>query len=203
MSTKRAYNSSRRAAQAAQTRADVLAAAIACFSESGWSGTTLNAVAERAGVAVETIYGGFGTKKQLLREAMEVAVVGDAEPVPLAERPEWVEMQRGNRAERVAKGIALQAEIHARSARVWSAILEAARSDADVAAFRDEGEANRAHDLERGLELVLRKPLDGLVFDVLFVLFGPEAYLVLTEGRGLTRAEYEAVLAETAIKLAG
>jgi len=200
---KRAYNSSRRAAQAAQTRADVLAAAIECFSESGWSGTTLNALAERAGVAVETIYHGFGTKTRLLREAMEVAVVGDAEPIPLADRPEWAEMQRGNRAERVAKGVALNADIQERSARVWNAILEAARADAEVAAFRDDGDANRAHDLQRGLELVLRKPVGGPVFDVLFVLFGPEAYLVLTERRGFTRAQYEAVLAETALRLAG
>src|SRR4051812_32237564 len=162
--TKRAYNSSRRAAQAAQTRADVLTAAVECFSEWGWSGTTLNAVAERAGVAVETVYNGFGNKKQLLREAMDVAVVGDADPVPLVERPEWAELQRGNRAERVAKGVALNAEIQARSARVWSAILDAARTDADVAAFRDQNEANRAHDLKLGLELVLRKSVDGHVF---------------------------------------
>ena len=203
VTTKRAYNSSRRAAQAAQTRADVLAAAVECFSESGWSGTTLNAVAERAGVAVETVYHGFGTKKQLLHEAMDVAVVGDAEPIPLAERPEWAEMQRGNRAERIAKGVALNTEIQARTARLWGAILEAARTDAEVAAVRDVNNANRAHDLKRGLELVLRKPIDGTAFDVLFALFGPEAYLVLTEARGLTRAQYETLLAETAIKLVG
>src|SRR6478672_4168311 len=99
VTAKRAYNSSRRAAQAAQTRADVLAAAVECFRESGWSGTTLNAVAERAGVAVETVYNGFGTKKRLLCEAMDAAVVGDAEPIPLVDRPDWAEMQRGNRAE--------------------------------------------------------------------------------------------------------
>jgi AcrR family transcriptional regulator len=203
VTTKRAYNSSRRAAQAAQTRADVLAAAVECFSESGWSGTTLNAVAERAGVAVETVYNGFGTKKQLLREAMDVAVVGDAEPIPLVDRPEWAAMQRGNRAERVAKGLALNADIQARSARVWNAVLEAARTDADIAAFRDEGEGRRAHDLKLGLELVLRKPIDAPVFDVLFALLGPETYLVLTERRGLTRAAYDAVIAESVLKLAG
>jgi TetR/AcrR family transcriptional regulator, regulator of autoinduction and epiphytic fitness len=203
VTTKRAYNSSRRAAQAAQTRADVLAAAIECFGDTGWSGTTLHAVAERAGVAVETVYNGFGTKKQLLREAMDVAVVGDAEPIPLAERPEWAEMQRGTRAERIAKGVALNADIQTRSARVWSAILEAARVDADVAAFRDETEARRAFDLQRGLQLVLRKPVEGRPYDVLFTLYGPEAYVVLTEARGLTRAQYEAVLAETTLKLVG
>ena len=43
-SPKRAYNSSRRALQAARTRADVLDAAIELFRSGGWSGTTLAAV---------------------------------------------------------------------------------------------------------------------------------------------------------------
>ena len=38
-------------------------------------------------MSVETIYNGFGSKKALLREAMDVAVVGDTEPIPYAERP--------------------------------------------------------------------------------------------------------------------
>ena len=185
--TTRRYNSSRRAAQAAQTRADVLAAAVEGFRESGWAGTTLNAVAERAGVAVETIYHAFGTKKQLLREAFGVAVVGDAEPIPLVERPEWAEMQRGSRAERIAKGVALNTDIQERSAHVWRAIVEAAHSDPEVAAVQDEIEAGRVHDSKLGLELVLRKPVDGPVYDVLFALYGPETYVLLTERRGLSR----------------
>jgi AcrR family transcriptional regulator len=60
MATKtRTYSSNRRAAQAAQTRADVVAAAVDCFRANGWSGTTMNAVAEKAGVSVETVYDGF------------------------------------------------------------------------------------------------------------------------------------------------
>ena len=82
---KRRYNSNRRAMQAAQTRGDVLAAAIRLFTAAGWAGTTISAVAAAAGVSVETVYSGFGSKKGLLRAAMDVAVVGDAEPVPFVE----------------------------------------------------------------------------------------------------------------------
>ena len=156
---KRRYNSSRRTAQAAQTRADVLTAAVECFSESGWAGTTLNAIAERADVAVETVYDGFGSKKQLLREAFEIAVVGDAEPIPLVDRPEWADMHAGTRAQRIAKAVALNAEIHVRSARVWRAILESSTADAEMAAWRDELESNRHHDMSLGLEIVLGKPV--------------------------------------------
>ena len=138
-------------------------------------------------MAVETIYHAFGTKKQLLREAMDVAVVGDAEPIPLVDRPERAEMQRGSRAERIAKGVALNTDIQERSVDVWRAIVEAAHSEPDVAAVQDEIEAGRVHDLKLGLELVLRKPVDGPVYDVLFALYGPETYVLLTERRGLSR----------------
>jgi len=200
---KRRYNSSRRSAQAAQTRADVLAAAVECFSESGWAGTTLAAIAERAGVAVETVYGGFGSKKQLLREAFEIAVVGDAEPIPLVDRPEWAALQTGSRAQRMAKAVALNAEIQVRSARVWRAILESSTADPEMAAWRDELEANRHHDMSLGLEIALGKPVGGPMLEVMFAMLGPESFLTLTEGRGFTRAEYEAAMAVAAVKLVG
>jgi Bacterial regulatory proteins, tetR family len=43
----------------------------------GPHGTTLAGIAAEAGVAVETIYTGFASKKALLLEAMNVAIVGD------------------------------------------------------------------------------------------------------------------------------
>src|SRR6476646_11148124 len=103
---KRSYNSSRRSLQAAQTRDEVISAAMARFSATGWAGTTLAAIAEEAGVSVETIYNGFGSKKGLLRAAMEVAVVGDTEPVPFVERPEFLAMGTGTLDERIAHAAA-------------------------------------------------------------------------------------------------
>src|SRR5829696_7801027 len=100
----RPYRSTRRQQQAAQTRHDVLMAAMRLFNTTGWSGTTMAAIAAEAGVAVETIYSGFGSKKQLLRLAMDVAVVGDAEPVPLADRPEWARMAQGSTEARLRAG---------------------------------------------------------------------------------------------------
>jgi len=49
-------------------------------------GHHLAAIAAEAGAAVETIYTGFSSTKALLRAAMDVAIVGDAQPVPLIER---------------------------------------------------------------------------------------------------------------------
>ena len=102
MKTKpRTYNSTHRTRQAAQTREAIVAAAIDRFGAHGWAGTTLGAIAERAGVSVETIYATFGSKKALLKSAMGVAIVGDTEEVPLAERTEWLRMGEGTLDERL------------------------------------------------------------------------------------------------------
>ena len=43
-------------------------------------------VAAAAGVAIETVYSHFSSKRGLLRAVADAAVVGDDAPVPLAER---------------------------------------------------------------------------------------------------------------------
>ena len=138
--TKRSYNSSRRALQAAQTRDDVLRAGTELFRETGWAGTTLAAIAERAGVSVETVYNGFGSKKGLLRAAIDVAVVGDTEPIPFVERPEFRAFGEGPLEQRIATTATVTAAIHERGAALWLALVEAARSDDEVDGWRLEME---------------------------------------------------------------
>ena len=192
--TPRRYESSRRALQAAQTRRDVLDAAIALFAESGWAGTTLAAIAERAGVAVETVYSGFGTKKGLLRAAIDVAIVGDDEPISLRDREIWQRMGKGSRETRMKTGVTMMAEIHGRTAGPWRALVEAAGTDPEIAGWRDELEAARRADVKASLERILDKKLDDDTLDVLWVLYGPEAYSNLLRERGWDIARYERVM---------
>src|SRR4249920_1520833 len=74
--TRRRYDSSRRAEQAARTRRAVLDAARALFSEQGYASTTVGQIAGRAGVAVDTLYTSVGRKPALLRELVETAISG-------------------------------------------------------------------------------------------------------------------------------
>ena len=157
--TKRAYDSSRRTRQAAQTRGEVLAAAVTLFNEQGWAATTLADVAEAAGVAVETIYSGFGSKKGLLRAAMDVAVVGDAAPVPFSEREEFLRLGRRTARRPSRAAAAVTAEIHERSSGVWHAIVVAAAGDAEVETWRAQLERG-GHRADRGEPRVDRRPPD-------------------------------------------
>jgi len=200
---KRSYNSSRRTLQAAQTREEVLRAGTKLFSESGWAGTTLVAIAEEAGVSVETIYKGFGSKKALLREAMDVAIAGDTEPIPYVERPEFAALGEGTLEQRIAQGMANVAAAHERSAGLWQAIVEAASSDEEVDRWRLELEAGRRVDVGKSVEVVLGRPVDDGVATLLWALYSPETYQKLVVDSGFSRADYEGLLAEASRRLTG
>jgi AcrR family transcriptional regulator len=200
---KRSYNSSRRSLQAAQTRDEVIRAAMSRFSATGGAGTTLAAIADEAGVSVETIYNGFGSKKGLLRAAMDAAVVGDTEPVPFVERPEFLDLGTGSLDERISRGAAVVASIHARSAGVWQAIVEASSADAEIDAWRLELEQGRRIDTRRSLALVLGRPVEEQLVMTLWILYSPETYLKLVHDSGLSPEEYETFLIDASKRLAG
>ena len=82
----RTYRSERRRQQAAQTRERVLEAACALFVERGFDGATIAAIADRAGVAAETVYATFANKRMLLGELVRQAVRGE-DPSPVVEQP--------------------------------------------------------------------------------------------------------------------
>src|SRR5258707_14772462 len=106
---KRRYRSPRRQMQAEQTRAAVIAAASRVFSERGWMATNVRDIAREAGVSVETLYSGFGSKAELLKVVLDVAIVGDEEPVSFAGRVEAMARGAGStgaaRARVAARGV--------------------------------------------------------------------------------------------------
>jgi AcrR family transcriptional regulator len=73
--SRRSYNSSGRRSQAQRTRADVIQNARDLFIEHGYTGTTMAAVAARAGVSVETIYKSIGNKPAVLKAVLDGAMI--------------------------------------------------------------------------------------------------------------------------------
>lgn len=76
----RRYVSARRAEQARQTRREIIAAAHRLLVEQGYTAATISAVAQEAGVALQTIYTAVGNKRALLRAVIESAIAGDDPP---------------------------------------------------------------------------------------------------------------------------
>jgi AcrR family transcriptional regulator len=74
---RRAYRSPRRREQAQETRRRMLAAAGRLLAADGYAGMTIAAVAREAGVAVETVYAAFGSKRALVGALVQASVRGE------------------------------------------------------------------------------------------------------------------------------
>jgi TetR/AcrR family transcriptional regulator, regulator of autoinduction and epiphytic fitness len=194
----------RRQRRARQTRQRILTAAAELFARQGYAATTMQQIAERADVAWQTVYAVFGTKAAVLSAVFDVAVAGDDELVPVAERP-FVQAIRGAADPRAKAAIFARhlRESAARTAGVLSVIEAAAATDPEISelwrtlagqgvrgmtlaatGFRDQG--------------VLRPDLTiARAADILWLYVGPWTYRVLVTERGWTLDEYEEWLART------
>src|SRR5450759_2513013 len=85
---KRTYESRLRAGQARATRLALLEAAGRLFAERGYVATSIEEIAEAAGVSRATVFTSVGGKPALLKAAYDVALVGDDEPVSMPDRPD-------------------------------------------------------------------------------------------------------------------
>jgi len=83
---KRKYSSPVRDEQAARTRVRILDAAAELFLERGYGRTTMRDVAERAGVARDTVHAAFGSKAQVLTSLIDLRLVPDDSVTNITER---------------------------------------------------------------------------------------------------------------------
>src|SRR3954447_17586420 len=67
----------RRSRRAEATRLRIIEAAAKLFDQRGYGGTTIEAVASEADVAVETVYARFKNKRNLLAAYLDTTIVGD------------------------------------------------------------------------------------------------------------------------------
>ncbi len=202
--SRRPYRSRLRTQQAGQTRLRILEAAEALLAERGYVATTVDAVAAQAGVAVDTVYAVFGTKKGLLSALIDLRVTGDAEEsdVLAGENPQRVQRMTDQR-QMVA---AFAADIAARVERVRpidDVMRGAAAADPDIAELRARMQENRFHKLRTFTQwLAAQGPLlDDLDIEdaagIVWTLTSSEVNRMLRDLRGWPVQRYEAWLSMT------
>ncbi len=178
------------------TRRSVLAAADALFRSRGWSGTSMRDIAAEAGVAVETVYAAAGSKRTLLMQVIDVAVVGDDARVPLAERPEFVVLGVGSRHDRIAAAAHLLCGLNGRTAALNRALEHAAPGDRGLAEALGASRARQRATQRAGLTLVLGREPDDALVEGIWALCHGEVYLLLVESAGWSDEQYERWLAD-------
>lgn len=166
--------------KAAATRRRMVGAAYDLFCEFGYGATTMATIAERAGVAVQTLYFTFHTKDELLQEVHKRAVLGD-EPGPPNQQSWFIEVVAEPDAQRaISLVVEAMSAILARVAPMLPVFHAVAAHEAG-SVFR-EGEDRRRRGMRDLAEVILSKPgTSGTtsaieVADILCVLLGPETY---------------------------
>jgi AcrR family transcriptional regulator len=158
-------------------------------------------VAAAAGVSVETVYAHFASKVELLMAEIDVGVVGDDAPVPLAQRREFVGLASGSPADRIAAAARLITAVNRRIGGLRRALGEAAVSDPVLARKVAEAETRRRTNTRQGVELVLGRPGDDDVVDTVWALTGVDVFHLLTDVRGWSADRYEQWVRQTLEKV--
>jgi len=181
-----------------QTRRRILEAAYELFVDQGYGATTLQGVAERAGVAVQTIYFAFGNKPSLLKELADVTIAGDDEPVPTLQRTWFREALAAGTAEaQLRKHVRGTCDILARVAPIMDVLRAAATQDPSVATLWQQDSDPRLEVHTAAARSLVAKPgaRSGLTVehaaDLLFGLLSPQLYLLFVRDRGWTAELWE------------
>ncbi|MDA3648470.1 TetR/AcrR family transcriptional regulator [Saccharopolyspora indica] len=194
----------KRAEKARQTRARMLRAAGELFVERGYGATPLQDIADRAGVAVQTIYFTFRNKRNLLKEVVDTAIAGDDEPVATMDRPWFRDALEAETAEAHLRAhVAGTRQVLQRVAEIVEVLRVAAAVDPEVVDLWPKGENPRYTVHAEAAESLVAKPgarpdlSAPEAADVLFALLSPELYLLLVRDRAWTPERWERWACET------
>lgn len=195
---RRPYDSAGRQRRAAASRVAVVAAAGRLFVERGYAETSMADIAAAAEVSPRTVFGSFGSKAQLLKHVLDTAIVGDAEPVPLHQRP-W--MRRFHEATTFSEACAsltmVFGEVAPRAYAIYRVVHRAADSDPQIAALEQDLDQQRltgvgymADTFARLLDIT-DPEARRRIRDTLWLLGSPVQYGLLVHDRGWTVAAYQ------------
>ncbi len=197
----RTYASPLRRRQAAATRGAVLAAARELFLAQGYGATTVEQVAERAGVSKPTVFTAVGNKQTLLKVVRDVAMAGDDEPMPVVDRPNVHVIEHEPNLDHAVELVAAHVvALCGRYAGIDSVLRGAAESGEDgPRELWRISEEQRLRGARRWLEILGSKgsvtPDRDTAVDLLWLLMAPDLYRRLVDDRGWALDRYQKWLA--------
>ena len=179
-------------------RAAVVGAARSLFLERGYGATTIEAISAQADVPVATVYRLFSSKHGILKALLDVSIVGDDEPVPMAARPHVQALLADPDPEAQLAGfVAIAADVNCRVGPIYRILVSAASADSDAASLLDELTRQR-HEGQRRIARSLARHgalRDDLrerdAADIIHALLSPELYRLLVVDRRWKLERYE------------
>ncbi|WP_091094685.1 TetR/AcrR family transcriptional regulator [Micromonospora citrea] len=170
----------------------------------GYGATNLQDVADRAEVAVQTIYFVFGNKRALLKELVDVTIAGDDQPGATMNRRWYTDALAAETARDMLRAyVAGTASVLERAAPIGRMLQAAAASDPEVAALWPQDVDPRYVVQRAAAEALTGKPgarPDVAVeqaADLLYGLLSPELYLLFVRERGWPAERWQQWVGET------
>jgi len=196
---KRAYHAPQRSASASRTREAIMTSAKDVFERLGWSGATMRAVADQAGVSLKTVEALYRTKAELLKATIDYAIAGDLRPIPILGRASVAAIQAAPDAPAM---LDLHARHHARAisqraAPILWVVEQAAPTHEDIARLWAQSNDNRRIGARWAAATLLNKPGvpphigQRYAEEVFWIAIDPGTYRSLTLGRGLSPSGFE------------
>jgi AcrR family transcriptional regulator len=193
----------RRAQKAQETHERIVDAATRLFLERGYVQTTIDAIADAADVAVETVYARFRNKTNLMI-AVKDAAVTDGGHVPLNQRPEIATLAaETDQRRQLHIAAALSRRMLERISPVYALLRDAAATD-DTLREHLAAEIDRRRAYQRTLieHVLARGPLRKRLTttqaaDTYSALANPDLYLLLTTHHHWSADHYQAWLADS------
>ncbi|MFE1958193.1 TetR/AcrR family transcriptional regulator [Streptomyces sp. NPDC059479] len=184
--------------KARETRRRIIEAAGALFVEQGYGATKLQEIADRAGVAVQTIYFVFRNKPSLLKEVVDVAIAGDDEPVPTMDRPWFTEVTSAPTAESALTALtAGTRRTLERVAAVNEMVRAATTTNPEIRELWPDETDPRYTVISTAVKALMKKPGARAAIrteeaaDITYAVLSPELFLTLTRDRAWPPAKWE------------
>ena len=202
-SPRRKYDSSRRRAQAGETRRQILEAAYKLFIERGYAGATIQAIADVAGVSLKTVYAVFENKQKILLTLLNLLSSKEGEEnMPVTERaePQAVGKERDQRKQ--LQMFAAVVADNLEGAAYLSEIMQvAARTEPDINKLLQRLSKQRWQHMAFAVRQVaangpLREKDEAAATDTVWTLTSPEVFLLLRRDRGWSKEKYAEWLAD-------
>ena len=194
---RRKYDNSRRRADAQARQRKIIDAATALFVEQGFGATSIDQIAAAANVSAPTVYATFGSKAGVLARAIDVAVVGDYEDVPLLDRVLSLIKKSGTQELRQLAAVAhFIRTLNERVAPLIRVMEHAASTDPALQELRTRLmaaiRADCAVAVEKFWQTALRPGLsEGEAADATALMLSPQVYSMLTVDMGWSPNRYQ------------
>jgi AcrR family transcriptional regulator len=193
----------RRTRKAQATRRRILDAAEALFVRDGYAATTIAAIADRADVAVQTVYAVFGTKRATLSELLAIRVTGDHDATALKDHEDWRAMEAETDPRHQLELLAaIASRIGERMGALYNVLAGASGSDPEVADMHRRQQQRRYDDQRRVARSLARKDVlrpglsEAHATDIMWAVANPATHHSLVAERRWSPAEYEEWLAD-------